>query len=92
MNTPQRPDPFADTSPRALLPTGVRTLSINGVYDDILPPYTALGWRQVAARSGDVAENVVLPDAGHFDVVAVQTPTWAAVRERILAEVARANR
>jgi acetyl esterase/lipase len=90
--TPQRPDPFADTSPRALLPTGVRTLSINGVYDDILPPYTALWWRMAAAKSGDPADNAVLPDAGHFDVVAVQTPTWPAVRERILAEVAFARR
>jgi acetyl esterase/lipase len=90
--TPQRPTPFADTSPRALLPTGVRTVSINGVFDDILPPYTALWWRQAAARRGDAAENVVLPDAGHFDVVAVQSPAWPAVRERILAEVARAAR
>ena len=90
--TPQRPDPFADTSPRALLPTGVRTVSINGVFDDILPPWTALSWRQLASRSGDAAELQVLPDAGHFDVVGVTTPTWPVVRERILAEVARAKR
>jgi len=71
---------------------GVRTVSINGVFDDILPPWTALSWRQVASRSGDAAELQVLPDAGHFDVVGVTTPTWPVVRERILAEVARAKR
>jgi len=87
--TPQRPDPFSDTSPRALLPTGVRTVSINGVFDDILPPWSALVWRQAATRSGDPAELVTLPDAGHFDVVGVTTPGWVAVRERVLAEVAR---
>ncbi|HEY2358086.1 MAG TPA: alpha/beta hydrolase [Phenylobacterium sp.] len=82
-----RQDAFSDTSPRELLPLGVRTVSIVGVYDDNYPPYIDLAWRQAARASGDPAEAVVLPDVGHYDVVAVDVPTWAIVRERILGEI-----
>ena len=82
--SPTRPDPFADTSPRKLLPLGVPTASITGAYDEDVPPYVGLLWREVAAKAGDRATDTVLPDAGHFDVVAVTTPSWTAVRKQIL--------
>jgi acetyl esterase/lipase len=84
----ERPDPFADISPRALLPLGVPTLSLTGEYDAQLPPYMAFYWRLAAEKKGDKAEVRVLRDAGHFDLVAVQTPAWIEVREAILKVVA----
>lgn len=86
---PTRPDPFADTSPQFLLPFGMPQLMITGVYDSYLPPYMALWWRIAATRKGDPAEVRVIPDAGHFDVVAVQTPAWPVVRDAILEQVAK---
>ena len=83
-----RPDPFADTSPRALLPTGVPTLAITGEYDAQLPPYMALYWRIAARKAGDRAENRLVRDAGHFDVVTAGTAAWAEVRDAILQQVA----
>jgi acetyl esterase/lipase len=88
----RRTDPFADTSPLDLLPTGVRTVSITGVYDDNWPPHVSESWRRAAAAAGDDASAVLLPDAGHFDVVHVASGAWRAVRETILAEVGRTDR
>lgn len=86
-----RPDPFMDTSPRKLLPLGVPTASITGAYDEDVPPYVGFLWREVAVKAGDRATDTVLPGAGHFDVVAVATPSWTAVRKQIL-DVVQATR
>jgi acetyl esterase/lipase len=85
--TDARPDPFADTSPRQLLPTGVRTVFLQGEYDDILPPFVAYFWRRAAERAGDPVAVRTLVGAGHFDVVAPHTPTWSAVQAAIEAEL-----
>jgi acetyl esterase/lipase len=87
--TPLRPDPFSDTSPMDLLPIGSRTVSITGLYDDNWPPYVSARWVRAARAAGDDAEEVVLPDAGHFEVVDVRRIAWRAVRDLILAEVGR---
>lgn len=84
--TPARPDPFADTSPRSLLPTGVSTLQVTGIYDDVIPPYVGLWWRQVAKKAGDIAEDVVVPDAAHVDVISLASPAWPTVRATILKQ------
>lgn len=85
--TPDRADPFADTSPRELLPTGTKTVWIVGAYDDNYPPYMSLAWRQAARASGDRAETVLIPNAGHYDVAEVHSPAWAIVRSRIVSEM-----
>lgn len=84
-----RPDPFADTSPRDLLPIGVRTVSITGHYDDNWPPYVSEQWCRAARAAGDDAEEILLPYCAHFDVIDVGTEAWRAVRDVILAEVRR---
>lgn len=83
-----RPDQFADTSPRKMLPTGVPTISITGEYDEEVPPYVGFLWRKVATKAGDKAKDIVLKDAGHFDLVSVATPSWPIVRDQVLAMVA----
>ena len=88
--TPSRPDPLADTSPFDLLPTGVRTVSITGVYDDNWPPHISQRWHRAALAAGDDAEELLLPDCGHFDLMDVRMTAWHAVRDAILAEVRRA--
>jgi acetyl esterase/lipase len=83
-----RPDPFADTAPRKMLPLGIPTLSITGAYDQDVPPYVGYLWRKVATKAGDRATDLVLPDASHFDVVAVTTKSWPVVRKQVLGIVA----
>ncbi len=84
-----RPDPFADTSPAELLPTGVRTVTITGVYDDNWPPYLSARWCWAARAAGDDADELLLPHIGHFEVVDVRSNAWGVVRDTILAEVKR---
>ena len=87
--TPERPDRFADTSPSDLLPLGVRTVSINAHYDDNWPPYVTARWRIAALAAGDDAEELLLADCGHFELVDVREPAWGRVRDVIVAEIAR---
>jgi pimeloyl-ACP methyl ester carboxylesterase len=72
-----RPDPFADTSPVELLPTGTRTVTITGVYDDNWPPYLSTRWCRAARTAGDDADEMLVPDVGHFEVVDVRSSAWS---------------
>lgn len=88
--TAARPDVFADTSPNKWLPLGIRTLSIMGEYDPIVPPYVGLWWLKLATKAGDKVDLITIKDGGHFDPVTPTEPEWAQVREMILTEVKRA--
>jgi acetyl esterase/lipase len=67
---PARADPFADTSPAALLPTRVPVVMLHGVYDHVAFPAVGLFHAQTARRAGDRVELYVAPNAGHFEVIA----------------------
>jgi acetyl esterase/lipase len=82
-----RSEPFADTSPGELLPTGVKVVMIHGVYDHVLPPYSGLDYVRKVRAAGDAAEVMAIPDAGHFDLVIPTTPAWKVVAAAIEAEV-----
>jgi acetyl esterase/lipase len=79
VDTKGRKAPFVDTSPAELLPIGVRVVMVHGVYDHVLPPYIGRDYAEKARKAGDAAEVVVLPDAGHFDLVIPTTRAWAAI-------------
>lgn len=74
-----RPNPFADTSPAALLPSGARTVMVHGAFDAVMPPYTGLDYVKRVHQAGDAGEVVVIPDAGHFDLVIPTTRAWAEI-------------
>lgn len=78
--TPSRADPFADTSPAELLPTGVRLVSVNGEKDRIAPPVLGEGITARATAAGDRAQLVVIPGEGHVELIA---PGSAAFREEM---------
>jgi len=86
--SPDRPDPFADTSPAELVPNGSHTVLINGAVDTISPPALASAYADLARRAGDQAETVVLPDASHFDEVATASPAWKITLPIILKALA----
>lgn len=70
---------FADASPARLLPTGVPIIMVHGTFDHVMPPFTGREYVAEATKAGDRAELVVIPDAGHFDLVIPTTPAWGIV-------------
>jgi acetyl esterase/lipase len=80
-----RADPYADTSPAELLPTGARVVMISGEFDHVMPPPTGRAYVERVRRAGDVGEAIAIPGASHFDVVIPTTEAWKLVA----AEIAR---
>ncbi|HEV7386307.1 MAG TPA: alpha/beta hydrolase [Phenylobacterium sp.] len=74
-----RKSPYADTSPAELLPTGAKVVMVHGVYDSVMPPYTGRAYAMQVRKAGDRADVVVIPDAGHFDLVIPTTPAWKEI-------------
>ena len=83
----QRPSPFADTSPAELLPAGTKVIMIHGALDPIFPPDTGRAYVARATASGDPAEFMAIPGAGHFDTVMTGTAAWRLVSARVLGEI-----
>jgi acetyl esterase/lipase len=69
--------------PQRLLPLGIPQLLVLGELDRIVPPSHGVEWRRQAELQGDEVELLVVPDAGHFEVVAPWTVPWARVVERL---------
>jgi acetyl esterase/lipase len=84
-----RPDVYSDTSPSKLLPTGAKIVMITGAEDSITPAAYAQTYAEEVKAAGGIAELVIVPEAGHFDVVTVGTPAWRIVSERIGAALKR---
>ncbi|MGZ6013568.1 MAG: alpha/beta hydrolase [Caulobacteraceae bacterium] len=81
LDLPHRPQPYADTSPAELLPTGAKVVMVHGVFDPVMPPYTGREYAARVRKAGDQAEVAIIPDAAHFDLVIPTTPAWAAIVE-----------
>ena len=79
IDTKGRDNPFADTSPAELLPTGVKVVMVHGVFDPVMPPYTGRDYAAKVRKAGDPAEVVTIPDAAHFDLVIPTTAAWTAI-------------
>ena len=74
-----RKQPYADTSPAALLPSGAKVVMVHGVFDPVMPPYTGRDYALMVRKAGDKADVVIIPDAAHFDLVIPTTPAWSQI-------------
>lgn len=83
--SPTHADVFADTSPVSLLPLHVPAVMIQGVFDSISPPWQGTNYRALARAKGDQVEVLVIPDAGHFELVWPGAPAWQEIARRIEA-------
>jgi len=72
------PDHYAQGSPAELLPLRVPQLLLHGVDDPSVPIAHVEAYAELARRSGDRVRLVVIPDAGHFEVMAPTSPAWKA--------------
>jgi acetyl esterase/lipase len=76
------PESYAEASPRALLPLGVRQIVIHGTEDETVPYAMSEGY--VDDARGE-AELVMLEGAGHFEPIDPQAPEWPRTVEAIRA-------
>lgn len=82
--TPAHPDPYADTSPVALLPLGVPQVLISGEKDVIALPRYAASYVAKAQVAGERVKSVVVPAQGHFELITPGTPAGDAAVDAAL--------
>jgi acetyl esterase/lipase len=75
------PDRFAWASPVRLLPVDVPVLAVHGSRDDVVPQSHAHAYRCAALARDSPVELVEVPDAGHFELIDPNHPSWAIVRK-----------
>lgn len=76
----RHPDRYAAADPATLLPVRERVRLIHGELDDIVPPEMSTEYAQLARAAGDSdVECVLLPDAGHFEVIDPLSMAWPTV-------------
>jgi acetyl esterase/lipase len=77
-------DPYADTSPRAMLPLGVAQAIVSGTEDGIVPAQFGRDYAKAAEAAGDPATAIELPDADHFTLIDPSSAAWREIRRRVL--------
>lgn len=77
--TPAHADVFADTSPLRLLPLRTPVVMVHGAFDNIAPPWHGSDYRKAAKAKGEDVAVVVVPEAGHFELVWPGAAAWGEV-------------
>lgn len=88
----QVPQRYAEASPRALLPFGIRIALVHGADDDIVPASMSGEFIRAARTAGDDATLELLQDTGHFELIDPRTPQWATVLRSVRAALSGAIR
>ena len=79
----ERPEPYRLASPNQWLPFGIRQVILTGAEDHIVPPDLSRVFAARATKAGDHVELIVVPGAGHFEVVSPGTPAGIRVIETV---------
>lgn len=77
------PERYAEASPAALLPLGIRQVLISGTEDDSVPPIIGQEYTRKATRAGDKVGLLELAHVEHFDVINPTSAAWMTVVEEI---------
>lgn len=77
------PDRYAQGSPLDMLPLGVTQILIQGGKDPIISLASGQDYLAMARKKGDACTLVVLPDAGHYELVIPSSFAWPKAREAI---------
>jgi len=75
---------YAETSPRALLPIGVRQRLIHGTADPLVPFIMSEHYQSAAKAAGETVELLQIPGGDHFDLIEPSSPKWKDVEAGIL--------
>lgn len=77
------PRRYQQTSPIELLPLNIEQRLIQGMLDGIVPPDFSRDYEAAARRKGDRVRLTIIPNAGHFDLIAPQSSAWPAVEKAV---------
>jgi acetyl esterase/lipase len=78
-------DVYADTSPANLPPPAVPELMVQGELDAVSPPFVGADYQARARARGQTVRVIVIPAAGHVELIAPRSQAWA----RELGEIER---
>ena len=78
------PEHYAQASPAALLPLGVRQALIAGSDDRVVPPRLVEMYEEVARRAGDRVSLDEIRGANHIELIAPDSNAWPTVKRRVL--------
>ncbi len=71
-------DVYADTAIPRLAPIGVSHTLVNGDRDRIIPTHFAATYAAKMRARGDRVTVRIVPGQGHVELIAPETPAWAA--------------
>ncbi|MBP2473005.1 acetyl esterase/lipase [Crossiella equi] len=77
---------YAAADPTRLVPTGVRSVLVQGAADSIVPPQVSRSFAAAAVAAGDHADLRELPGQGHFELIDPLSAAWPEVL-KALAEL-----
>jgi acetyl esterase/lipase len=78
------PERYRLADPMAAVPVTASVVLIHGADDDRVPARYSAGYATAATAAGGAARLVLLPDAGHFDVIDPLAAAWPAVLAEFL--------
>lgn len=81
------PQRYHHASPIAHVGDRARVVAVHGDLDDTVPVSQSERYVEAARRSGDPARLVLLPGVGHYELIDVAHPAWAACRDQLLRMV-----
>ena len=79
-------DVYADTSPSALVPIGVKQAVISGVLDPIVPARFGDAYAAKARAAGDAVQTLDIDGAGHFELIDPTSQAWRRI-EPVIEEM-----
>ncbi|MDC0744917.1 alpha/beta hydrolase family protein [Polyangium mundeleinium] len=83
------PARYAEASPRALLPLGVRQILVHGADDSIVPLVTSSHYQDAAKVAGEKNITLKVVEGGdHFDMIEPSSTKWADVSQAIVGVAA----
>lgn len=85
----QVPGRYRQASPSELLPLGVRQRLLHGSLDPYVPVEQGRSLAANAAGRGDDARFELIPNAGHFDLIAPWSFAWPVVQRTVLSLLER---
>jgi acetyl esterase/lipase len=79
------PDRYLAADPMAAIPAPASVVLIHGLADDRVPWQQSGSYATAATAAGGEARCVLLPDAGHFDVIDPLSAVWPTVQAEFLS-------
>ncbi len=77
------PERYQQTSPIDLLPLKIEQQLIQGALDKIVPVDFSKNYDVAARKKGDRVRLTILPQAGHFDLIAPQSSAWPSIETAV---------